>query len=59
VRRITTVAGIALILGSTAGTAQEGSGAIAELLRNTAVKSALAAAKANEPQTIDDQIRFC
>jgi tripeptide aminopeptidase len=60
VRRVTTVtvAGIVLILASNPGTAQDG-GAIAELLRNAAVKSALAAAKANEPQTVEDQIRFC
>jgi tripeptide aminopeptidase len=58
VRRITTVAGMALILAGT-GTAQDGAEPIAELLRNTAVKSALAAAKTDEPQTIEDQVRFC
>jgi tripeptide aminopeptidase len=31
----------------------------AELLQNAAVKSALAAVKADEPQTIEDEIRFC
>jgi acetylornithine deacetylase/succinyl-diaminopimelate desuccinylase-like protein len=30
-----------------------------DLLQNPSVKAALAAAKANEPQTIADQIRFC
>ena len=31
----------------------------AELVKNPAVKAALDAAKANEAQTIEDQIRFC
>ncbi|HEY7289840.1 MAG TPA: M20/M25/M40 family metallo-hydrolase [Vicinamibacterales bacterium] len=30
-----------------------------DLLQNPSVKAALAAVKANEPQTIEDQIRFC
>ena len=33
--------------------------AAGELLQNASVKAALAAAKANESQTIEDQIRFC
>jgi tripeptide aminopeptidase len=36
---------------------QPGSGA--DLLQNPSVKAALAAAKATESQTIDDQVRFC
>ena len=43
--------------------AQSGGGsapsAVADLMQNTAVKAALAAAKTNEPLTIEDQIRFC
>ncbi len=38
--------------------AQASAGA-ADLLKNPAVKSALDAVKAHEPQTIEDQIRFC
>ena len=30
-----------------------------ELLQNASVKAALASARASEPQTIEDQIRFC
>jgi tripeptide aminopeptidase len=48
-----------LVLAWTPGTAQDGSGLVAELLRNAAVKSGLAAVKTSEPQTIDDQIRVC
>ena len=33
--------------------------AAADLLKDAAVKAALDAAKANEPQTIEDQVRFC
>jgi tripeptide aminopeptidase len=32
---------------------------VTDLMQNPAVKAALAAAKAGEPQTIEDQIRFC
>jgi tripeptide aminopeptidase len=39
--------------------AQNGTASPAELLKDPAVKAALDAAKANEPQTIEDQIRFC
>ena len=59
VRRVTTIAGIALVLAWSGATAQDRSGTVTELLQNAAVKSALASAKANEPQTVDDQIRFC
>ena len=47
----------------TAGTVSaQGGGAaapVADLMQNPAVKAALAAAKATEAQTIEDQIRFC
>ena len=38
---------------------QAPAGPSADLMQQPAVKAALAAAKANEPQTIEDQIRFC
>jgi tripeptide aminopeptidase len=59
VRRVTAVAGIAFTLVWSASTAQEGSGPVAELLRNPTVKNALATAKSDEPRTIEDQVRFC
>jgi tripeptide aminopeptidase len=57
--RLTAVAGTVLIVAWGAAPAQDGAALTAELLRNSAVKSALAAAKNGEPQTIEDQIRFC
>lgn len=39
--------------------AQEKPTAPADLLKDTAVKAAVDAAKTNEPQAIEDQIRFC
>ena len=41
------------------GVAQAQSGTPADLLKDPAVKAAIEAAKATEPQTIADQIRFC
>jgi len=38
---------------------QTGPVAVPDLLQNTAVKAAIAGAKASEAQTIEDQIRFC
>ena len=32
---------------------------VADLMQNAALKAAIAAAKTTEPQTIDDQVRFC
>ena len=58
--RVTAAAGTVLIFAWTSvARAQDGPGSAAELLRNAAVKGALAAVKTNEPQTIEDQIRFC
>jgi len=37
----------------------QGAAGAADLMKNPAVKAALDAVKAGEPQTIDDQIRFC
>jgi tripeptide aminopeptidase len=59
VSRVTAAAGTVLIFVWSAARAQDGPGPVAELLRNAAVKGALAAVKTNEPQTIEDQIRFC
>jgi tripeptide aminopeptidase len=39
--------------------AQEKPGAAPDLLKDPAVRAAVDAAKANEPQAIEDQIRFC
>ena len=45
------------IVARVASSPQGGTGA--DLLQNASVKAALAAAKSSEPQTIEDQIRFC
>src|SRR5712691_1137988 len=50
---------IAVILALCAAQAQEKPNAAADLLKDPAVRAALAAAKANEPQAIEDAIRFC
>jgi tripeptide aminopeptidase len=65
VRRVLRVVGGTMVLGSLAAAlwAQGGqTGApppVADLMQNVAVKAAIAAAKTTEPQTIDDQVRFC
>ena len=53
------VAGLALTLATGVGHAQGGSPAPGDLIKDPAVKAALEAVKANEAQTIEDQIRFC
>ena len=58
-RRIAINAGLMLILVGGGAAAQNRSGPVAQLLQHPSVKSALATAKANEPQTVDDQIRIC
>ena len=45
--------------GLAAGRAQQGADSLKSLMDSPAVKTALAAAKAAEPQTLQDQIRFC
>ena len=52
------VSGIGLF-GRASVVAQEKPSAAADLLKDATVKAALDAAKANERQTIEDQIRFC
>jgi len=47
---------LAVVFAQTGGTAP---GALTDLLQSASVKAAIAAAKATEPQTIEDQIRFC
>jgi acetylornithine deacetylase/succinyl-diaminopimelate desuccinylase-like protein len=65
VRRVLGVVGGTMVLGSLAVAlwAQGGqTGApppVADLMQNAALKAAIAAAKSTEPQTIDDQVRFC
>jgi len=65
VRRVLGVFGGTMVLGSLAAAlwAQGGqTGApppVADLMQNAALKTAIAAAKTTEPQTIDDQVRFC
>jgi acetylornithine deacetylase/succinyl-diaminopimelate desuccinylase-like protein len=52
--------GVVLVaLAGGAAHAQSGPPTPADLLKDPAVKAALDAAKANEAQTIEDQIRFC
>ena len=66
-RRVVTVGGtffvaacvIALAVAVGSAQAPGASPTPAELLRDPAVKAALDAAKASEPQTVEDQIRFC
>jgi tripeptide aminopeptidase len=58
VLRIVTAVG--MLLGLSVGVARAQNGPTpADLLKDPAVKVALDAAKANEAQTIEDQIRFC
>jgi len=58
VRRIVYAAGLCLIAAAGAPSAQDRP-PVADLVQNPAVKAALAAAKANEERTIEDEIRFC
>jgi tripeptide aminopeptidase len=65
VRRVLGVVGGTLVLGSLAAVlwaqgAQTGAPPpVADLMQNAALKAAIAAAKTSEPQTIEDQVRFC
>jgi acetylornithine deacetylase/succinyl-diaminopimelate desuccinylase-like protein len=54
------VTAVGMVLGLSVGVARAQNGPTpADLLKDPAVKAALDAAKANEAQTIEDQIRFC
>ena len=57
-RRIVYAAGLCLIAAAGAPSAQDRP-PVADLVQNPAVKAALAASKANEERTIEDEIRFC
>ena len=57
-RRIVYAAGLCLIAAGGARSAQDRT-PVADLAQNPAVKAALAAAKANEARTVEDEIRFC
>jgi tripeptide aminopeptidase len=57
--RLAVAAGLVAGVGVAGGRAQEPRKAVADLMQTAGVKAALAAAKTNEPQAIDDQIRFC
>lgn len=59
VKRVLTGVAAALVIATGGVGAQTPGGGPQELLQNPAVKAALAGAKASEPQTIADQIRFC
>jgi len=54
-------AGLVMSLGAArlSFSAAQTASALTGVMQNAAVKSALASAKATEPQTIEDQIRFC
>lgn len=58
-KRVLTGVAAALVIATGGVGAQTPGGGPQELLQNPAVKAALAGAKASEPQTIADQIRFC
>jgi tripeptide aminopeptidase len=59
-RRTSLALRISLAAGLAGGwSAQEQPAAPGDLMQNVTVKAALSAAKVNEPQTIQDQIRFC
>lgn len=60
-RRLALIAGFILVYAAATASAQGGGAAapVADLMHNPAVKAALAAAKATEAQTVEDQIRFC
>jgi acetylornithine deacetylase/succinyl-diaminopimelate desuccinylase-like protein len=60
VKRVMTAVVTAVVVSASVGASAQAPGGIAqELLQNPSVKAALEGAKATEPQTIEDQIRFC
>jgi tripeptide aminopeptidase len=65
VRRVLGVISGTVVLGSLAaalwaqGVQTGAPPPVADLMQNAALKAAIAAAKTTEPQTIDDQVRFC
>src|SRR5262249_30079782 len=63
VKRLLTGAGFVFVtllgVASPRGQAPPATGPVGDVMKSASVKAALAAVKANEPQTIEDQIRFC
>jgi tripeptide aminopeptidase len=57
--RCVSIGTMVAVLAATGARAQERPDAAAELMKDPSVKAALDAAKASEPQTIEDEIRFC
>ena len=57
--RLAAALGLVAGVAATAGKAQEPQSAVADLIQTASVKAALVAARASEPQTIEDQIHFC
>jgi tripeptide aminopeptidase len=58
--RLTILAsGIALAAALAAAQGSDKSSQVTDLMKDASVKAALEAAKANEPQTVEDQVRFC
>ncbi len=58
-RRVLVVWGLLVLVAAAAGGQSQTVTPATDLLQNAAVKAAVAGAKASEPQTIEDQIRFC
>jgi tripeptide aminopeptidase len=50
---------LAMVVATTRASAQEGPEIGARLIRDDAVRAAVDAARADEPRTIDDQVRIC
>jgi tripeptide aminopeptidase len=59
VRRTVIATGVAVALALGVAQGHDRPAPFADLLKNPSVQAALAAAKASEPQTIEDEIRFC
>jgi tripeptide aminopeptidase len=58
--RLTILAsGIALAAALAAAQGSDKPSQVTDLMKDASVKAALEAAKANEPQTVEDQVRFC
>jgi tripeptide aminopeptidase len=56
---VTVVGAVALVSALAAGVRAQVPKSAADLMKDPAVKAALDYAKASEPQTIEDQVRFC
>ncbi len=58
-RRVLVVWGLLVLVAAATGGQSQTVTPATDLLQNAAVKAAVAGVKASEPQTIEDQIRFC